>query len=249
MKSIANVDARHCKINTLVAALDDGEIIYFCEQESTLKHCYRNDNILTAAKPLPKNFNPEIILKVPHEDILFVKTETGCYHLNSLTFDLETIDAFSNHLNSHYFCSPDGTRILQASLNSVICVSCESWETIAIIDLHAAKTAGEAFVNLGWGKRETQFNGQKLPNAPDVAVAKLEPPKILNLGIHVSWRQDSSYFVVIYHQSETKWKMEVYNPECELMNSGEFVFDLGNVVVDWGRLMIAVAGECMTLTF
>ena len=56
----------------------------------------------------------------------------------------------------------------------------------------------DAFVNVGWGKKETQFHGSLGKSA-----AKTETPKVENsisedddLLPRISWRGDGSYFVV-----------------------------------------------------
>ncbi|XP_023297838.2 putative elongator complex protein 1 [Lucilia cuprina] len=85
-----------------------------------------------------------------------------------------------------------------------------------------AEAEGE-FVNVGWGKKETQFHGsegkqaakQNLDDGTKVNVEELPQ------DIHVDWRADGAYFVVSYVSSAKGRTFKVFDKEGKLQYVAE----------------------------
>uniref|UniRef100_A0A1I8PUH9 Elongator complex protein 1 n=1 Tax=Stomoxys calcitrans TaxID=35570 RepID=A0A1I8PUH9_STOCA len=86
------------------------------------------------------------------------------------------------------------------------------------------------FVNVGWGKKETQFHGSegkeaaKRKQMEDTAVNVEEIPK----DIVISWRADGAYFVVSYVSLSRGRTFKVFDIEGKLQFVGEKQTQLGH---------------------
>ncbi|VDO05202.1 unnamed protein product [Rodentolepis nana] len=70
-------------------------------------------------------------------------------------------------------------------------------EIVTQIDLSCLSNEKTKFVNVGWGKEETQFKGRKIkaPNV-DEEEGTTEPTSVNILPGEITWREDSKYFAV-----------------------------------------------------
>jgi elongator complex protein 1 len=85
-----------------------------------------------------------------------------------------------------------------------------------------------AFINVGWGKKETQFHGSEgKPRMKTTTSTENNPNKALPWDDHlprVSWRGDGQFFVCSTVHSETgNRQLYVYNREGTRQSTSETV--------------------------
>ncbi|XP_065355006.1 elongator complex protein 1 [Calliphora vicina] len=99
------------------------------------------------------------------------------------------------------------------------------------LDDETAEAEGE-FINVGWGKKETQFHGSEGKQA---AKQKLDDGTKVNLeelpkDIHIDWRADGAYFVVSYVSQSRGRTFKVFDKEGKLQYVGEKQPSLGSAI-------------------
>lgn len=98
--------------------------------------------------------------------------------------------------------SPDAETVVFLSTDNCVIVMSGDFEPIGQTDLLGSDQGENKMVNVGWGKKETQFHGSEGKAAAKKAISE-EECLHLNEGEEIkhpciTWRGDSSYFAVNY---------------------------------------------------
>ncbi|KAK9506066.1 hypothetical protein O3M35_008069 [Rhynocoris fuscipes] len=136
-------------------------------------------------------------------DVVYSFHKTGevlRYTCNASKLDTEFFSHVNNEIESIEF-SPDKEIVAYVSSEfklKLITITADSFETICEYDMGDMSEGEQILVNVGWGKKETQFHGSEGKNA---ALAKIEPTVeecFENRSVLISWRGDSTMFAVGY---------------------------------------------------
>ncbi|XP_017062099.1 putative elongator complex protein 1 [Drosophila ficusphila] len=108
-----------------------------------------------------------------------------------------------------------------------------TFDVIAEQPLDAELAPDQQFVNVGWGKKETQFHGsegkQAAKQTTDDSKSKQDWQE-LNQEVNISWRGDGAFFVVSYVAAHVGRTFKVYDCEGKLHHTAEKSVDLQEVV-------------------
>ncbi|XP_017083892.2 putative elongator complex protein 1 [Drosophila eugracilis] len=110
-----------------------------------------------------------------------------------------------------------------------------TFDVIVEQTLDADLAPDQEFVNVGWGKKETQFHGSEGKQAAkqtgsDTTIG--EDWKELNQDINISWRGDGAFFVISYVSAQLgRRTFKVYDLEGKLHHTAEKSDNLKEVVV------------------
>lgn len=97
-----------------------------------------------------------------------------------------------------------------------------------------------ALVNVGWGSRETQFNGKKITDEQKVDQFLEETQDIeTQRSPQIVWRGDDEYFALLLPLPENKSQLFIYTQDLVLCNKSEPFICSGGL--SWGR-WITVGG-------
>ncbi|XP_023035447.1 putative elongator complex protein 1 [Drosophila willistoni] len=104
--------------------------------------------------------------------------------------------------------------------HNVVVMTC-TYDLIAEQQLDQDLSKEQEFVNVGWGKKETQFQG-----TAGKAAAKEKPEETTlndndDGSVHVTWRGDGAYFAVSYVSAARGRTFKVYDCEGKLQFSAE----------------------------
>lgn len=127
----------------------------------------------------------------------------------------------SNDVVVNITCSPDFERVIFVTVHGKVIVATDCFDVINDFNINEVALAEKALVNVGWGKKETQFHGSE---GKDKRVVKV----IIGDGyrgdetINVCWRSDSSLFVIGYFNRITKLRsMKIFNRDGVLQYISE----------------------------
>lgn len=116
---------------------------------------------------------------------------------------------------------------------NLLVVMNSSYDPVAEINLLDDNFGDEAFINVGWGKKETQFHGtegkQAAKKKPDeIAV---EDVKALDQKVSIVWRGDDEYFAVSFVGANGRM-FKVFDKEGKLKYTSEKMAGL-EAPIDW----------------
>uniref|UniRef100_T1P7H5 Elongator complex protein 1 n=1 Tax=Musca domestica TaxID=7370 RepID=T1P7H5_MUSDO len=115
--------------------------------------------------------------------------------------------------------SPDQEVVVFVTKEHNVVVMTCTYDPLTEHSLYDDQTEAEGgFVNVGWGKKETQFHGSE---GKEAAKAKQEVDVPVNLeeinkDIIISWRADGAYFVVSYVSPSKGRTFKVFDKEGKL---------------------------------
>lgn len=98
---------------------------------------------------------------------------------------------------SNILCSPDFERIVLLSGQDQITLVTECFEDLKNFNVADIALAEQALVNVGWGKKETQFHGSEGKNKRVVTEVVGDESDAEN-SINICWRSDSLFFAIGY---------------------------------------------------
>ncbi|XP_039495713.1 putative elongator complex protein 1 isoform X1 [Drosophila santomea] len=109
-----------------------------------------------------------------------------------------------------------------------------TFDVIAEQPLDAELAPDQQFVNVGWGKKETQFHGSEgkqaaKQTASDSTVS--HDVQELKQDVSISWRGDGAFFVVSFVASQLGRTFKVYDSEGKLHHTAEKSANLKDAVV------------------
>lgn len=114
--------------------------------------------------------------------------------------------------------SPD-QEIVAVVTEDLRCIVMNSvYDTLS--DTNLIESGEEQFVNVGWGKKETQFHGSEGKNARKVVETGAPITDSLSTGCQVCWRGDGAYFVVIFSYEDRRL-FKVFDKEGQLKFTSE----------------------------
>lgn len=87
-------------------------------------------------------------------------------------------------------------------------------------------------ITVGWGKEETQFQGLQGKKNIDFSREnfdlKLDEKIALKQEVHVSWREDSEFFALLFSYTENTKVLKIYNKQGILQHVSEKIIYLGD---------------------
>ncbi|KAG7163721.1 putative elongator complex protein 1 [Homarus americanus] len=133
----------------------------------------------------------------------------------------------------HAACwSPDQELLILVTNNAKVVVMTAIFDAIAEYSLNQDDFGENKFINVGWGKKETQFHGSEGKEAAKVVKRTVKAVHPLDdRRPRISWRGDGQLFVVSYVRQDTDSRcLRVFNREGILQYTSEDVDGLENVV-------------------
>lgn len=116
--------------------------------------------------------------------------------------------------------------------NSLVVMN-SGYDAVAEINLLDDNFGDEAFINVGWGKKETQFHGtegkQAAQKKPDEVV--IEDVQALDQRVSIVWRGDDEYFAISFVGSNGRM-FKVFDKEGKLKYTAEKLAGL-DAAIDW----------------
>ncbi|XP_033163263.1 putative elongator complex protein 1 [Drosophila mauritiana] len=109
-----------------------------------------------------------------------------------------------------------------------------TFDVIAEQPLDAELDPDQQFVNVGWGKKETQFHGSEGKQAAkqkESDSTSIRDEQELNQDVSISWRGDGAFFVVSYVAAQLGRTFKVYDSEGKLNHTAEKSANLKDSVV------------------
>ncbi|XP_043951432.1 elongator complex protein 1 isoform X1 [Drosophila biarmipes] len=108
-----------------------------------------------------------------------------------------------------------------------------TFDVIAEEPLDAELAPDQQFVNVGWGKKETQFHGTEGKQAARQTAGDStdnQNNEDLNQDVNISWRGDGAFFVVSFVSAQLGRTFKVYDSEGKLHHTAEKSANLKEVV-------------------
>ncbi|ORX82781.1 IkappaB kinase complex, IKAP component [Anaeromyces robustus] len=127
--------------------------------------------------------------------------------------------------------SPDQEIVVFVTGEKKIIEMNKFFDVLNEIPIDVEEFGEDVQVNVGWGKKETQFHGA---GEKQLAKIKIDKTKIKlseddDFKIRISWRGDGEYFVcssVGYEGKIQQRKVRVYNRDCILQSTNEIIDQL-----------------------
>nr|XP_022331417.1 putative elongator complex protein 1 [Crassostrea virginica]XP_022331418.1 putative elongator complex protein 1 [Crassostrea virginica] len=162
---------------------------------------------------------------LPDQQSVCVASNTGSVLLwNVSSGQIESVGDVSSGIRAMSW-SPDQEILVVATGQDTLIMMTREFDPVTEKPLHPDNFGAEEFVNVGWGKKETQFHGsigkEAAKQKSEVVQAALpwddQQPRI-------SWRGDGQCFVVSSICPNTgARKLRVWNRECEHQSTSENV--------------------------
>ncbi|XP_026847316.1 putative elongator complex protein 1 [Drosophila persimilis] len=125
--------------------------------------------------------------------------------------------------------SQEVVAFITTSHNVVVMNS--TFDVIAEQPLEAELPADQQFINVGWGKKETQFHGsagkQAAKQSTDQPAQMTQ--ELLSQDVNIAWRGDGAYFVVSYESGGGR-TFKVYDSEGKLQHTAEKSSNLREII-------------------
>lgn len=119
------------------------------------------------------------------------------------------------------FCSPDFERIVILTGHGQVTLVTECFEALNNFDISEIALAENKLVNVGWGKKETQFHGSEGKNKR-VVKEVFGNTENADDTIHVCWRSDSLFFAIGYLNKITNLRsIKIFNRDGVLQYISE----------------------------
>ncbi|XP_022216316.2 putative elongator complex protein 1 [Drosophila obscura] len=127
--------------------------------------------------------------------------------------------------------SPNQEVVAFITSSHNVVVMNSTFDVIAEQPLEAELPADQQFINVGWGKKETQFQGsagkQAAKQSTDQPNAQ-DSQQLLNQEVNIAWRGDGACFVVSYVSGGRTFK--VYDSEGKLQHTAEKSSNLREII-------------------
>ena len=119
--------------------------------------------------------------------------------------------------------SPDEELLIITTVNGKLIEMTQDYDVLAETLIHADEFGENQPVNVGWGKKETQFHGSE---GKEAAQRKMENGSSLSPNddhsTSISWRGDGNYFAVSSILG-TRRVIRVFNRQAVLQSTSETV--------------------------
>ncbi|SPP83870.1 putative elongator complex protein 1 [Drosophila guanche] len=126
--------------------------------------------------------------------------------------------------------SPNQEVVAFITSSHNVVVMNSTFDVIAEQPLEAELPVDQQFVNVGWGKKETQFHGSAGKQAAKQSTDQptQDTQDLLNKEVNIAWRGDGAYFVVSYVSGGRTFK--VYDCEGKLQHTAEKSSNLREII-------------------
>ncbi|XP_050429932.1 elongator complex protein 1 [Adelges cooleyi] len=112
---------------------------------------------------------------------------------------------------NHLMCSPDYERFVLISENGQVTVVTECFDVLNNFNVKEILLTEQQLVNVGWGKKETQFHGSEGKNKRIVKEIVGDGIDADN-AINICWRPDSMFFAVGYFNTTNNLRtIKIFN--------------------------------------
>ncbi|XP_076056074.1 elongator complex protein 1 [Oratosquilla oratoria] len=155
---------------------------------------------------------------ITYSDVLCVNVDTQQVEVaGSVSAGIEAA-SWSSDEELLALCTGDARVIIMTS----------NFDCVNEFDLNSAKFGEAAFVDVGWGKKETQFHGTQGKGAAKKIVNEVQPVGDEDDGKpRITWRGDGQLFAVSYVTKDTKVrKFRVFDREGAVQYTSEDVIGL-----------------------
>ncbi|KAK3728978.1 hypothetical protein QZH41_008724, partial [Actinostola sp. cb2023] len=183
---------------------------------------------LVAENYLPSDGSGKVIgiQHVPDIESVCIATFSGDVILcNTIKEELECVGSVDSGISCMSW-SPDHELVVFSTGANTLIMMTRDFDPISEFPIHSSESGEEKPVNVGWGKRETQFHGSA--GKPTAETLK---PVVVNPVFdwddkqsRISWRGDGQFFVVSAIEPDSgARKLTIWNREGVLMTSSEDV--------------------------
>lgn len=118
-------------------------------------------------------------------------------------------------------CSPDFERIILLTEHGQVTLVTECFEVLNNFNINEINLAEKILVNVGWGKKETQFHGSE-GKAKRVVNEVIGDGDDADNSINVCWRSDSLLFAIGYFNKKTNLRsVKIFNRDGVLQSISE----------------------------
>ncbi|XP_009859423.2 elongator complex protein 1 [Ciona intestinalis] len=159
----------------------------------------------------------KLCVSLKHGDIILLST---------FDCEVECVGTLDCELDS-MFWSPDQEVVLFTTNVGTAVAMTHDFDPITEIEVGMDKFGEGEFVNVGWGKKETQFQGTAGKFVPGKE-KKVEGGLVVDDGkMKVVWRADGQYFAISTIENGCR-KIRVWNRDCVLQYTSEILNGLEN---------------------
>lgn len=159
-----------------------------------------------------------------NDEFCFIDKSAGIFLFHpKLSPDAESAATFPEDILVAKW-SPDQEALVVVTSNQTCFVLNSAFEVISESQL--TEIESEAFMNVGWGKKETQFHGSQGKHAAmEQVVTGVEITDASDESVSVCWRGDGEYFVVSFTVAKNRL-FKVFDKEGNLKFTSEPCFGL-----------------------
>ncbi|XP_066992308.2 elongator complex protein 1 isoform X2 [Anabrus simplex] len=165
---------------------------------------------------------------LPDGNVICVASRGG----DLITYDVDSeevqcVGFVVNGLKAMQWSLDQETLILVTGIDTII-VMTSTFDPISEVNFHQENFGEKQFVNVGWGKKETQFHGSEGKAAALVGKREILPSINPDDGQpRVSWRDDGSLFAVSMIEPTTSLRcLRIFNREGILQYTSEMISGL-----------------------
>ncbi|XP_071527963.1 putative elongator complex protein 1 [Panulirus ornatus] len=159
-----------------------------------------------------------------NDAICVVTREGDVISVNYNTQEVEVVGSVCAGVEAACW-SPDQELLVLVTGEANIVIMTADFDPITELTLHQDDFGENKFINVGWGKKETQFHGTEGKHAAKVGKSAVKPvPSWDDCKPRISWRGDGQLFVVSYVAQATQSRcFRVINREGILQATSEDV--------------------------
>ncbi|CAB4001430.1 Elongator complex 1 [Paramuricea clavata] len=186
----------------------------------------------------PDNDSSQSIVGIqylPLLDGVCFATSSGDVNLFDTTIpQLECVGSVDSGLTCMSW-SPDQEIVAFTTGQATIILMNKDFDPVSEVPIRSEIFATDAPVNVGWGKKETQFHGSlgkeaaKIKSEDDSGRVRTEDDDMMP---RISWRGDGQFFVVSSVSEKGNRELRVWSREGDVLSTSEFVTAQG-MLLDW----------------
>ncbi|KAL4228237.1 hypothetical protein ACF0H5_013670 [Mactra antiquata] len=165
------------------------------------------------------------IKHLAEEQSLCAATNTGDLILwNNVTYDVECVGSVESGITAMSWSPDQEIFILTTGVDTLIIMTRE-FDPIIEVTLHPDQSGEAEFVQVGWGKKETQFHGSVGKQAAHVKPEDVKPAHDWDDRIpRITWKADGDFFAISsIHPSTGARKMCVWSRDGSHYSTSENV--------------------------
>lgn len=153
-----------------------------------------------------------LVLALANGDVFSFEIETN---------DLQCVGSVDSGLKGMEW-SPDFETVVFATGQNTLILMSGSFDPVTELNLFDTGPGVKQMVNVGWGKKETQFHGSEGKAARTAARVQGSQDVHDDMKTRISWRADSTLFVISFWSNITnKREIKIFNQEGVFQCDGE----------------------------